>query len=152
MPPRETADLSLSPPTPIVDTVCFTINFSIAVLFFVASVVPIGTADNPLAFLGGLVLVFPIAAYAVAEWVCWYRQRHWLYRHLGIVNWLFAAFWTFGLVTNIGEALMADEPVDPLFILIFNLGFAILAGYLGWCGWRRFRAIPSDLGTTHADE
>ena len=125
------------------DALCFVINFAFATFFFIACVVSIGAADNPFAFIGGLMFVLPVACYAIAEWMCWYRKRHWLFRPLGILNLLLAAIFVFGLVTNVGEAFMADEPIDLLFIRIFGLGFAIVAGYLAWCGWRRVHAIPT---------
>jgi len=129
--------------TRALDTLTFAINFAFSTLFFVACVVSIAAADNPFAFIGGLLFVLPVACYAIAEWVCWYRKRHWLFRPLGILNLLLAAFFVFGLVTNVGEALLADEPIDLWFIVIFGVGFAIVAGYFGWCGWRRFRAASS---------
>ena len=141
----------MSSRTRLPDTICFVVNFAIALLFFVSCVISIGAADNPFAFLGGILFVSPVGLYAGAEWVCWYRQRHWLYRPLGVLNLLFSAFFVFGLVTNVGEALLADEPVDPLFILIFGLGFAIFAGYLWWCGWRRFHSTTAGVGLTQTD-
>lgn len=129
------------------DTLCFIINFAFATLFLIACIVSIVAGDNPFAFIGGLMFVLPVACYVIAEWVCWYRKRYWLFRPLGILNLLLAAFFVFGLVTNIGEALMAEEPIDPWFILIFAIGFAFVAGYLAWCGWRRFHAIPGEPRT-----
>ena len=128
----------------LADNVFFIINFVTATLFFMACVISIGTADNPFAFLGGVLAVIPVVSYAIAEWTCWYRRYDWLYRPLGILNLLLSAFFVFALVTNIGEVLMSDEAVDPLFILLFGLGFAIVAVYLGWCGWRRIRKMPSE--------
>ncbi len=133
------------------DTLCFVINFAVAILFLIACVVSIGAADNFFAFIGGLLFVLPVCCYAIAEWVCWYRKRHWLFRQLGILNLLLAGFVVFGLVTNVGEAFMADEPIDPWFITIFGSGFAFVAGYLVWCGWRRFHAIPSVPDTIQND-
>lgn len=124
------------------DTLFFVVNFSFATLFFIACVISIAAADNPFAFLGGVIAVLPVACYVVAEWFCWYRQRRWLLRPLGILNLSLAAFFVFGLVTNIGEAITAEDPVNPLFILLFGFGFAVVAGYLGWCGWRRVHAVP----------
>ena len=142
LPPRNTADRSMSFATPPLDTLCFVINFAFSTLFFIACATSIGTADNPFAFIGGFLFVLPVACYAIAEWVCWYREHDWLFRPLGILNLVLAAFVVFALVTNVGEALMADEPIDPWFIMIFGLGSAFVAGYLAWCGWRRIHAMP----------
>jgi hypothetical protein len=142
-PPRHLSDSFMMPTTRALDTLCFLINFAISTFFLIACVVSIGAADNPFAFIGGLVFALPSTCYAIAEWMCWYRRRHWLFRSLGILNLLFAAFVAFGLITNLGEALLANEPVNPLFILLFGLGFTVFAGYLRWCGWRRIRAIPA---------
>ena len=148
VPPPITTDRSMSFATPPLDTLCFVINFTFSTLFFIACVSSIGTADNPFAFVGGLLFVLPVACYAVAEWVCWYRERNWLFRPLGILNLVLAAFVAFALVTNVGEALMADEPIDPWFIMVLSLGFVFVAGYLAWCGWRRIhamRGVPSAI-------
>ena len=147
--PRSTADHSMPSSARPLDTVCFAINFAFSTLFFIACVISIGSADNPFAFIGGFLFVLPVACYAIAEWLCWYQERHWLCRPLGILNLLFAAFFAFAFVTNVGEAFMTDGPIDPLFILIFGLGFAVVAGYLGWCGWRRVLAVPTSSDATH---
>ncbi len=139
-------DSSMPSATRLLDTLCFVINFAFATLFFMACVISIGAADNPFAFIGGFLFVLPVACYAIAEWLCWYRRRYWLFRPLGILNLLLAAFFVFGLVTNVGEAFIAEDPIDPLFLLFFGLGFAVVAGYLAWCGWRRIHtsATSSD--------
>lgn len=139
-PPRHTVDSSMPSATRTLDTLCFVINFALATLFFIACVESIGAADNPFVFIGGIMFVLPVSGYAFAEWVCWYRKRHWLFRPLGILNLLFAAFILFGLVKNVGEALMSDEPVDLWFVLICGTGLTLVAGYLAWCGWRRVHA------------
>lgn len=143
-PPRHLGDSPLQPSAKLLDTLFFTINLAFAILFALACAISIVVADNPFAFLGGIMFVVPIGCYAIAEWVCSYRERDWLYRPLGIVNLIFSAFLVFGGVTNIGEALLDDEPVDPIFILLFGLGFALVAGYLGLCGWRRIRKITAE--------
>lgn len=144
-PPRHLSESSTTSATRALDTLCFLINSAISTLFLIACVVSIGAADNSFAFIGGLAFALPFACYTIAEWMCWYRRLFWLFRPLGILNLLFALFVAFGLITNLGEALTADEPVDPLFVLLFGLGFALFAGYLAWCGWRRVRATPTAL-------
>lgn len=148
-PPRNPTESSTTSATRALDTLCFLINSAISTLLLIACVVSIGAADNSFAFIGGLAFALPFACYTIAEWVCWYRRLYWLFRPLGILNLLFALFVAFGLITNLGEALMADEPVDPLFMLPFGLGFALFTGYLAWCGWRRVRATPTALDVCH---
>jgi hypothetical protein len=142
------------------DTICFVVNFLIATLIFICAAVSIAMAANPYAFFGGIVIVLPVLCYAIAEWLCWYRDQHWLLRPLGILNLLLAALCAFGIITNIGEAIMADDPVSPLFILLLVSGFTLVTGYLGWCGWRRFHLAqtalmghtPSQPNGTRSDE
>jgi hypothetical protein len=129
--------------TRLLDTLCFGINISIASLLCIDCVVAIFTANTPHTFLGAVVCVIPSGWYAIAEWQCWYRKRLKLLRPLGMLNLALAALFTFGLVTNIGEALLVNKHVDPLFLLIFGLCFASIAGYLAWCGWRRIQAKPN---------
>ncbi len=131
-----------------VDTLLFGINFAVATLFFIACVIAIATADNPFAFLGGVFMLLPVLGYAIAEWLCWYRREHWLRRPMGILNLLLAAFFVFGGVTNVGEVVLADDPVDPMFLVIFGLGFVVISAYLGSCGWRRIHLPTSATDRT----
>ena len=87
--------------------------------------------------------VFPVGCYIVAEWICWYRRRDWLKRPLGILNLLLSAFFLFGMVTNLGEAMIADGPIDVGFIALFVVGFGLIVAYLAFCGWRRIRTNPT---------
>lgn len=144
-PPRHDNERVVQSSWSLFHSVSFVLNFSFATFFFVACVVSVAAGDNPFALLGGIIAVIPVACYAVAEWICWYRKHFWLLRPLGIANLLLAAFFVFGLVTTIGEAFMADDPVDPVFILLFGFGFSLIAGYLGYCGWRRIHALPSPI-------
>ena len=141
-PPHCTADSFLPSATRLLDTLCFVINFAFATLFFIACITSIAVADNPFVLIGGVMLVLPVACYAIAEWMCWYRKHRWLSRPLGTCNLLCAAFFVFGVVTNVGEAFMADKPIDAWFLVFFVIGFAFVAAYLAWCGWRRVHAIP----------
>ena len=125
---------------PVMDTLFFTINATFALLFFTACLVSIVAGDNPLAFIGGVMAVIPVGCYIVAEWICWYRRQEWLKRPLGILNLLLSAFFLFGMVTNLGEAMIADDPIDVGFIFLFVVGFGAITAYLACCGWRRVRA------------
>ena len=146
--PPMTTETQAHPDSPaIIDTSFFVVNFAISALLFISCVISIAAADNPFAFIGGLFMVLPVLSYAIAEWLCWYRSRHWLYRPMGILNLLLAAFLVFGSVTNVGEAVLADDPVDPFFIVIFGLGFGMFSAYLTFCGWRRLHLYPSPTGT-----
>ncbi|KAA5546001.1 hypothetical protein FYK55_03580 [Roseiconus nitratireducens] len=126
-----------------IDTAIFATNFSIATILLMACVIAIATADNPFSFLSGLFLVVPVLGYAIAEWACWYRERNWLGRPLGILNLLLAAFFLFAAATNVIEVAQDRESVDPWFLVVFGLGFGMFSAYLGYCGWRRIRRAPS---------
>lgn len=124
------------------ETLFFALNFSFSLLFFAGCVVSIGVADNAYAWIGGVILVLPTGIYATAEWICWYRNRSWLKRPLGVSNLFLAAFFLFGLVTNLGEAIMDSKPIDIGFAAVFVLSFVAISGYLGFCGWRRVHDAP----------
>jgi hypothetical protein len=142
----ETPSHAEAMPTPsrtrAVDSLCFAINFLLALLFVSCCVISLGVGDNPFAFIGSVLFVLPVAAYATAEWVCWYRERRSLLRPLGKLNLLGAAFFAFGLVANLGEAFIGAQPVDPLLVVALICILGTLSGYLFWCGWRRLHAIP----------
>jgi hypothetical protein len=125
------------------DTFFFTVNATVALLFFWACLVSVAVGDNPFAFIGGVMAVFPVGCYIVAEWICWYRRRDWLKRPLGIFNLLLSAFFLFGMVTNLGEAMIADGPIDVGFIAPLVVGFGLIVAYLAYCGWRRIRTNPT---------
>lgn len=125
------------------DTLFFTINATFSLLFFMACLVSIAAGDNPFAFIGGVIAVIPVGCYTLAEWICWYRRQDWLKRPLGILNLLLSAFFLFGMVTNLGEAMIADDPIDAGFIILFIVGFGAIVAYLAFCGWRRIRANPT---------
>lgn len=136
-PPRGTNELRLPESMAVGDTICFVINFAVSTFLFIVSVFSILSAENAFAFLGGLFIVLPAGCYAVAEWVCWYRQRLRLLLPLGIINLMLAAFLGFGLIVNIGEALLAKEQMGSLYIFIFGVIWSSVNGYVAWCGWRR---------------
>ena len=121
----------------LVDTLIFAINFATAILLFVACFISVFAADSPFSFIGGLFTALPVAGYALAEWLCWYRRRRWLYRPMGTLNLLLSLFFVFGLVSNVGESVKNEGSADPIFIVVVGLGFGLIATYLGFCGWRR---------------
>lgn len=49
---------------PVLDTLIFFVNFSVATLFFIACVISIAMMDIPFAFLGGIMMLLPVAGYA----------------------------------------------------------------------------------------
>ena len=138
-PPLDMAPQTTRPNPAAIDALFFTVNATFALLIFAACVISIAAADNPFALIGGVIAVLPVGCYAVAEWICWYYEKTWLKRPLGILNMLLAAFFLFALASNVGEVLMADEPMDVGFVALFVLGLGAVAAYLGFCGWRRLR-------------
>ena len=134
-------DRSLMPSrTQLADSLCFAINFSLALFFVLAGLVSIGAGDEPFSFIGGVVFALPAASYATAEWLCWYRQRRGLSRSLGKLNLWLAAFLALGFVVSLGQVFLQDNPVDPTFVLFLVCAFGIFSAYLFWCGWRRVHA------------
>lgn len=119
--------------------VFFFINFWLAVLLTLMSIVSVAVMENPSAFLGGITMLAPTGAYATAEWFGYYRNRTSLERPLGIVNLCAAGFVMFGLIANIGEALMSEEPPSTEFLVGFAVIGLAIAGYLTACGLFRLR-------------
>ncbi|PNY33863.1 hypothetical protein [Rhodopirellula sp. MGV] len=65
------------------ETLFFGVNFTLATMLFITSVIAIVVADNPYSMIGGLLLVLPVLGYAIAEWIRWYRQVSSLDRPMG---------------------------------------------------------------------
>ena len=57
-------------------------------------------ADNPFAFLCGVIALLPVARYANAEWLCWYRNRRYAVAMPAFVEYL----GSLGLQTTAGKA------------------------------------------------
>ncbi|QDU89789.1 hypothetical protein Pla175_31840 [Pirellulimonas nuda] len=146
-------------PTPgraLIDTLLLAINFVTALLILAASASAIAAGDDPYAFVSAVLTVPPVGAYAVAEWLCWYRQRSGLKRLLGVCNLLLAALMLFGLVSGLGEVYVSPEPIDRGLVAFLVLVFGATNVYLGACGWRRVRVSTphsTNLGSaSDADE
>lgn len=83
--------------------------------------------------------LLPFTVYGWAEWYVLYHLHESKERTLAYWNLGAAAFVTFGIVTNVGEALMDDGPLDLQFMFWFTLIGISIAAYLAACGWRRLK-------------
>lgn len=81
----------------------------------------------------------PTAIYAFCEWQVLYRRRASTERNLGIANLACAVFAAFGVVTNVGEALMSDDPPGFQFLFWFTLIGVAITAYLAASGLCRLR-------------
>ncbi len=120
--------------------VFFFINFWLAVLLTLMSIVSVAMMENPFAFLGGIMMMAPTGMYATTEWFAYYRNRRSLEFPLGILNLCAAGFVMFGLITTIGEELLSEEPLATEFLFGFATVGLVIAGYLAACGL--FRVLP----------
>ena len=126
----------------------FLLNFTVAVFLFISCVIVVAVPTTPFSFLGGIVGFCPILAYGICEWLAFYRRRVSIERKLGYANLGCAAFVGFGVVTNIGEALMADAPPGFLFFFWFLLIACAIIAYLVASGLCRLRwTRRRDLGS-----
>ena len=128
-------------------TLFFIINFTGAILFMMACVVAVGQAASPFSFLGGIMFFPPAATFAIAEWVAWYRRRYVLEKVLGGLCLGLCAFSAFGVVVNVGEALLSSWPSGFEWFVVIGLA---IASYFGVCGvyrlWYRRAANKTDAG------
>lgn len=115
------------------------VNFAISVLFFILTVIAIVTMGSPGSFFGGILCFFPLLVYSVCEWLVLYRRRVSVERKLGYANLACGAFVAFGVVTDIGEALMDEGGVDFTFLFWFMIIGGLIMAYLVACGWFRLR-------------
>lgn len=106
---------------------------------FVSAAVSIAVMKSPGAFFGGVLGFLPVLIYGIAEWLAWYRHRASIERKLAYANLGCAAFFTFGVVTTIGEVVLDDEPIAWRFLVVFTLIGSCIIGYLIGCGWCRLR-------------
>ena len=81
----------------------------------------------------------PIAFYAFCEWLVLYRRRGSTERKLAIANLGCAAFAAFGLITNVGEAVMSDDPPGFQPLIWFTLIGVAITAYLVASGLCRLR-------------
>jgi hypothetical protein len=77
--------------------------------------------------------------YGVCQWIVLYRRNSSVERKLAYVNLGCAGFVGFGVVTNIGEALIDEQPFNvSLMLWLAIIGGTVLA-YLIACGSCRLR-------------
>lgn len=115
------------------------INFCVATFFAINSVVGIAAPETPGAFFGSILGLLPFSIYGWSEWCVLYHLQSSKERILGYWNLGAAAFVAFGIVTNVGEVLMDDGPLDVQFLFGFTLIGGSIAAYLAVCGWSRLK-------------
>lgn len=93
---------------------------------------------DPFAFIGA-VLVLPIATFlGVAQYASLIRRSRVAAQTVGILLGLMCAFWLFGMVANVGEALL-DKSIEWRFLvgfIAFLLAIAASIGIAAWANWR----------------
>jgi hypothetical protein len=95
------------------------------------------------ALMGGVIFFLPILLYALGEWAAFFRSNRRIERQLGFLNLVGAGFVAFGIITNVGEAIIYRFPIEATWLLSFLLiGFTLFA-YLALCGVFRIHRAPS---------
>ncbi len=123
----------------------FLVNFAVAVLLFLSSVIAIATMESPGSFLGGLFCLFPVLIYGTCEWIAFYRRNVSVERMLGYANLGCAAFVAFGTVTTIGESVFDRSSGNIEIVCVAALIGGGVFAYLvasGWCRLRWTRRPP----------
>ena len=125
----------------------FAVNFAAGVLFCAASLLGIvqcsGGVGSFFGFLGGVIMLGPSAALAVAEWVAFYRNNRHVERVLGWAMFGLAAFTVFGIVANVCEAMLPPKPdrhAASIELIVWFIAIGvIIVTYFGCCGFYRLR-------------
>ncbi|PHR90409.1 MAG: hypothetical protein COA78_35405 [Blastopirellula sp.] len=121
----------------------FVLNFAVSAFVVILCIVESVEYDP----VPNLICSVPFTIYALCEWIAVYRKDRVIERRLGWANLAFAAFVGFGLVTNVGEALMFDPDLDVIFLAWFALIGTTLVTYLAFSGWMRLRWTRKELDT-----
>jgi hypothetical protein len=144
------------------DLVFFLINFVSCLAFiFLSAVAIVGSifgSGSPYEFFGALIFMGPAILFAIGEWLLFVRRWEGLSRPLGVICGVIAAFWTFGLVADVFEALFGqrrpDRPYQPdmmWFWLIFGAFCVTISAYNTVCCWHRFHYRRSPLSCDSGD-
>jgi hypothetical protein len=118
----------------------FALNFSVGLLLLVSCVIAIITATYFAPFLGGIILFPPVLIYTAVECVAFVSRSRVCERALGYANLAGAVFATFGVISNIGEAVMGSERPAMHFFLYFTLVGGAIIAYMTACGFYRLRS------------
>lgn len=86
-----------------------------------------------------ILIALPAVAIGFLEWLLYSRQARKLERPLGIFTGLIGLLALFGLISNIGEAIVKGGPSDVLWWLSFGSICLTIAAYGFWCCWMRVR-------------
>jgi len=128
-------------------TLFFIINLTVARLFMMMCVAAVGQAASPFSFLAGIMFFPPATAFAIAEWVAWYRHQFAVGKVLGGVCLGLCAFSAFAVVANVIEALQSSWPSGFQWFVVIGSAIAL---YFGICGvrrlWLRQKANKLDAG------
>ena len=116
------------------------LNFAASIFFAISCIVAVVAHERPFQLIGGVMFFLPLSIYALCEWMVLYRGNTSVVHALGIANNACAGLATFGIVTNVSEALKVEGPLDMQFIYWFSLIGGSIATYLGLSGWYRLRS------------
>jgi hypothetical protein len=116
---------------------------------FVALSIPIiafpSQANSPFAFLGAILLTPIEISFGIVVYLSVFRRSATATSIATACYFIGAGFTLFGVVTNVGEALLQGEPLDVTFLVVFvGIGAGIAAystfcGLLSWKWGRRLR-------------
>jgi hypothetical protein len=133
-------------------TLFFAVNFTLSAGTVAACVGALaevfGGGGSPGSFIGGACFVGPAAAFALAEWVLYFRNVRGLEVPLGIFAGMGGALSLVALVSTIVEATVTGGSAPIGFWLVFVPVCLSLAGYGFWCAWLRVRrrTLPEERG------
>ena len=129
----------------------FLINFSLAVLFFIACVKGLIAPEMLVEAVGSVLFIVPAIGYAVCEWLAFYRGQRVIERRLGYANLALAASVTVMVITGVGEAMTKDDPLEMRSLVEAVLRDGTVVAYLTASGWHRVKWTTGNSGTSGAE-
>jgi len=117
----------------------FLINFSTSLFVAVASAYALIASEDQIERFSGGVLLLRFSLYALCELATLLKPTAFMYSILSTSNLGAAAFATFGVVANVGEALVYDNSLDFTFLICFVLVGGGVAAYLAFSGYYRWK-------------
>jgi hypothetical protein len=124
---------------------------SVAAAFSAGCLYSIIAPESGGAFARGILGFAPTLIYAGLEGFTFALGNRGLGRTLGKLNLGCAAFFTFGLVTNIAEAFTEETPPSLGMLVIVTTIFGVIIGYLCVSGMFRLRASEPPAATSRTD-
>lgn len=138
--PAASGDLAKTREFNLLRFALFLVNFSVAAVLLFACIFAIAKPGSPFAFIGAVVGLPPLVVYTLSELVAYYRRNHSIERKLGYANLGCAIFVAFGVITDVGEALLTEsQQVDVRFLSWFILIGLVIIAYLIFAGYMRLR-------------